>query len=321
MLDSASFWVADDRGELGILRLFAEASAERWDTRLVSLNLGLPGGRTLVFHGQHPALPPSGPAGSNAVLGAGPLSFRCVEPFGVWTASFDGLAIDVAPLDRERRVYEGPHVHVALRIEATMAAPPWIQGQLSAQAAATLNSTQGRAMGGQRYEQLFRAEIELRVGDEGRRRLRGTGLRIRRQGVRRLDGFRGHAWQSALFSSGRGFGYIVYPPGPDGLEPYNEGFVLREDGTRTPARVLRAPWLGRYAHAGEDVSVVLETEAGSVEIGGESTFSFYGVARPQLSPDFPLVQQAGARYRWGDEEAFGMMERSSMIEAIRGLQG
>ena len=42
--------------------------------------------------------------------------------------------------------------------------------------------------------------------------------------------FRGHAWQSALFPSGRAFGYIVYPEREDGLPTYNEGYVFEGDG-------------------------------------------------------------------------------------------
>ena len=33
--------------------------------------------------------------------------------------------------------------------------------------------------------------------------------RVRRQGVRRLAAFRGHAWESALFPSGRAFGHAI----------------------------------------------------------------------------------------------------------------
>ena len=57
----------------------------------------------------------------------------------------------------------------------------------------------------------------------------GSGLRIRRQGVRRLDGFWGHCWQSALFPSGKAFGYIAYPPRPDGEPTFNEGYVYLGD--------------------------------------------------------------------------------------------
>ena len=88
----------------------------------------------------------------------------------------------------------------------------------------------------------------------------GSGLRIRRQGVRHLTEFRGHCWQSALFPSGRAFGYIAYPPREDGRPTFNEGYVFDGDGDLVPARVLEAPWLTRLQALGQDVSLVLETE-------------------------------------------------------------
>lgn len=90
-----------------------------------------------------------------------------------------------------------------------MAVPPWIQGALRPDAGERLKSSmEGGLMGGPRYEQLFRAKGTLRVGDDAHT-FNGTGLRIRRQGVRNLEGFWGHCWQSALFPSGRAFGYIA----------------------------------------------------------------------------------------------------------------
>src|SRR5689334_20809510 len=100
------------------------------------------------------------------------------------------------------------------------------------------------------------------------------GLRIRRQGVRRLEGFWGHCWQSALFPSGRAFGYIAYPPRPDGKPTFNEGYLyLGRDGDLIPARVVEAPWLTRLEPRGEDVSVVLETAEGTERIEGETVLS------------------------------------------------
>jgi hypothetical protein len=94
-------------------------------------------------------------------------------------------------------------------------------------------------MGGARYEQLFRATGTVKVGDD-EHDFSGTGLRIRRQGVRKLAGFWGHAWQSALFPSGRAFGYIAYPPRPDGEPTFNEGYIFLRDGGLIPARVVEA---------------------------------------------------------------------------------
>jgi hypothetical protein len=66
--ESASFWVSDDRGELGLPRIGIEAVASEWDKRGLQLNLGFPGGRALTF---------------------------ChVEPFKTPTVTYEGPAID-----------------------------------------------------------------------------------------------------------------------------------------------------------------------------------------------------------------------------------
>src|SRR3546814_6160043 len=83
----------------------------------------------------------------------------------------------------------------------TMATPAWGQAfssdtsKMSAQEAAN-----AQAMGlGYRFEHHFRAQGMLEI--DGRRRdFRGTGTRIHRQSIRRLDGFFGPCWLSALRS-------------------------------------------------------------------------------------------------------------------------
>ena len=174
-------------------------------------------------------------------------------------------------------------------------------------------------MGGDRYEQLFRATGSVRVAGE-EHTFTGSGLRIRRQGVRRLEGFWGHCWQSALFGSGRAFGYIAYPPRPDGQPTFNEGYVFEGDGDLIPASVVEAPWLSRLQPLGEDVSVVLETANGTERIEGETVVSTHDITDPAEVPaemmellanwTFPALQQAGVRYRWNGEETIGMLERS-----------
>jgi hypothetical protein len=154
-----------------------------------------------------------------------------------------------------------------------------------------------------------------------------SGLRIRRQGVRRLEGFWGHCWQSALFPGGRAFGYIAYPPRPDGQPTFNEGYLFDGGGDLIPARVVEAPWLTRLRPRGEDVSVVLETAKGSEPITGETMVSTHDITDPSEVPaeelakmaswTFLALQQAGVRYRWDGEETFGMIERSSPMHKIR----
>src|SRR4029078_7780741 len=98
---------------------------------------------------------------------------------------------------------DGPLVELEFNVEATPAVPPWIQGELLPDAKEKLASgVEKGLMGGPRFEQLVRATGTVSVEGEDHT-FTGSGLRIRRQGVRSLEGFWGHCWQSALFPSGR----------------------------------------------------------------------------------------------------------------------
>ena len=326
MRDSVSFWVSDDRGALGLPRIGIEAVASQWTEHGLQVNVAFPDGRAFRVRTDGPAWPVEGSDGRPAVLGAGPLAFTCVEPFRSWTMTFAGPATQTSTVDLVEGHTGGPSVDVAFAVEATMAVPPWIQGTLLADAADRLEtSIEGDLMGGPRYEQLFRATGSLRVGDE-EHAFTGSGLRIRRQGVRKLAGFWGHCWQSALFPSGRGFGYIAYPPRPDGRPTFNEGYVFDGDGALIPARVVSAPWLTTLQPLGADVTVVLETDRGTVTIEGETVVGTFDIhhddqmlATQQLRqemPSFPALHQAGVRYRWDGEETYGMLERSYPLDKI-----
>lgn len=86
------------------------------------------------------------------------------------------------------------------------AVPPWANGGLLPEARRVMEKQdEGALIGGPRFEQLARARGTVAIGDV-EHRIDGGALRIRRQGIRRLGTFRGHAWQSALFGSGRAFG-------------------------------------------------------------------------------------------------------------------
>jgi hypothetical protein len=160
---------------------------------------------------------------------------------------------------------------------------------------------------GYRFEHLFRAEGVFQV--DGRTRpFKGTGLRIHRQSIRRLEGFYGHCWQSALFPDGRAFGFIAYPPRPDGTETYNEGYIY-QNGRMIKARAVKTPWLRRIVPSDDDVTVELESELGRTRIEGKTTLSTFRVGNPDIGG--LNLQQSGVRYRWGDQTAYGMIERSS----------
>jgi hypothetical protein len=321
MRDSVSMWVFSEHGEVGLTRIGVEAVAANWEHHGLQVNVAFPDGRVYRLRDDGKAWPPEGDDGEPSVLGAGPLGFRCVEPFRTWVMTFEGSAVETSTFDLVEGRIDGPLVDVRFEVVATMAVAPWIQGTLVPEAGVLLETTEAGLMGGDRYEQLFRCNGTVQVGGEAEHTFTGTGLRIRRQGVRRLTEFRGHCWQSALFPSGRAFGYIAYPPREDGQPTFNEGYVYEGDGDLVPARIIEAPWLTRIQPLHEDVPVVLATERGTIRIEGETVLSTYDIhhadktfstaAMRQERSDFPALQQAGVRYRWDGEETFGMLERSS----------
>jgi hypothetical protein len=244
------------------------------------------------------------------VLGAGALNFRCFEPFRRWMISFNGTCIDTS-VQAQIAGTVNPERRVAVRLEAemNMHTPAWTQVTGDGD-----GSKEAEYMGlGYRFEHLFCAQGVFEV-DGKSRPFKGTGLRIHRQSIRRLEGFYGHVWQSALFPDGRAFGYIAYPPKPDGSQ-YNDGYIFQQD-RMIPARVVEAPWLRRLLPSGDDVSLVLESELGRTRITGETLLSTFKVHEPMM-PGLAL-QQSGARYTWDDQVAIGMIERSSSQDLIEG---
>lgn len=318
MRDAVNMWVSDDSGVVGIPRFAVEALASEWDRPMLSVNVAYPDGRVYIVRDYGESHSRIGPEGKPSILGAGPLRFHCVEPFRRWDVSFKGEAEAMTTRGQMNGALPGdsPRVDLEFQVETTMAVPPWIQGTLSKEAAQILSGgEEAAAMGGERFEQLFRVKGMLRVGDDVHD-FSGSGLRIRRQGVRNVSEFWGHCWQSALFPSGKAFGYNAYPPRDDGKPTYNEGYIFDGDGELIPARVVKAPWLSKLAPYGDDVSCVLETARGDIEIKGETFVSTFAMGRPNMPPNFPVLQQTGVRYCWDGEETYGMMERSIRKEKI-----
>ena len=313
--ESASVWISDDAGLIGLPRIGIEAVAESWDERGLQVNLGFPDGRTAIVRGAGEGRSPVDDDGICRTFAADGLQFRCVEPFKTLTVSYEGSALDTTAEALAKGDHGGPQVPLRFEVEATCAAPPWVSGTLSSESAELFNEGFAGAFISPRYEQLCRAHGTVRLGDE-EWTFEGTALRIHRQGLRDVGGFWGHCWPSALFPSGRGFGALAFPERPDGEPTYNEAFVF--DGEKMIAATLvDAPWLRRLQPNGEDVSLTLRTADGDVRIEGETVLS--ACMPGGTSHEFaPALQQAGVRYRWGDEEAFGMMERSIPVDQLEG---
>jgi hypothetical protein len=314
MRESVNAWIWDNGPDVGMPRIGIEALADQWQTHDVQVNISFPDGRVYNNFSQGKVHDPLGNDGKPRVLGAGPLSFELIEPFRHWRMRFDGLAVEGTVADQMvgNRPQTEPDIPVEIEIDIVSAVPPWENGALLPEAKRVLDEQdEGGLMGGPRFEQLARATGRLRVGDR-QHDIDGGALRVRRQGIRTFGTFRGHAWQSALFPSGRGFGYIVYPPREDGLPTYNEGYLFSGDGELIPAWVVDAPWLRKMQPGGQDTSVVLETAEGTTRIEGQSLVSCFMVM--PIGPGthgLPVLQQAICRYTWDGESVNGMMERST----------
>ncbi len=316
MRESTSLWFIEENGLFGFPRTGIEAEAKCWDDRMFQANMAFADGRVLIGPGRGPAPSPFDAQGKPAIIGAGPLVFQCIEPFKRWTARFDGDAADGHVSDQIAGALDQTHRSpVRFEIEMDMATPAWVQDNSATDLSKLSDAERADAesMGiGYRFEHLFRATGTFEV-DGINRPFKGTGLRIHRQSARPLGGFRGHCWQSCLFPSGKAFGYIAYPPREDGTVTFNEGY-LYQDGRMIPARVVNAPWLRRVVPNGDNVSVTLESELGLTRIEGETVLSTFRIGNPDIGGMH--LQQSGVRYTWGNETAYGMIERSDQTNLI-----
>lgn len=311
MRDSATLWIIDQSGTLAFPRVTFDAIGEDWANPCIQLNFAHRDGRTLRVWSRGAGFGGAGPAGANAVRGAGPLRFECIEPFRRWSLRYDGTAALSSSQAQLDGLPDGAQVPLSFRFEAEMAAAPWLMGGLDAQAARNMRAGDANAlMGGVRYEQLCRVRGEVTLDGETRV-IAGTGMRVRRQGVRNMGAAIGHCQHSALFPSGRAFGAIVMAPGPEGPEAFNEAFLYTPDGQRHAARVVEAPWMRRLRGAGDDASIVLEGTLGTVRIEGEVLLSLFDHHHFEMA-DTSILHQGTARYVWDGEETIGLIERCTL---------
>jgi len=310
MRESTSVWLYDEAGKFAFPRVGIEAEASSWDNRRVQGNFALAGGRILDGATRGAAHSPFNAQGRPTILGAGPISFECLDPFRKWRMTFDGTAADgtvesqiAGTLDANK------HTPVKFDVELNMVTPAWVQ-DISPEVVAKMSEAEAieaANMGiGWRYEHLFRATGTFEI-DGIKHDFKGTGLHVKRQSVRPLGGFRGHCWQSAVFPDGRAFGYITYPPRDNGTA-YNDGYIF-QDGKMYPAKAVKIPWLRRIVGEGDDASVELESELGITKIKAVTAFNTFRVNNPDLQG--LNLNQGGALFTWDGQSAYGMMERSS----------
>lgn len=316
MRESVNCWMWNNNADFGMPRIGIEAVGDNWETHDVQVNIAFADGRALGIFEPGAKHNPIGSDGKARILGAGPFSFELIEPYRHWHLHLDGFATVTTVSDQMAgKQSAGEKVPVYLDVEIKHTVPPWEVGSLLDDAGQVLaNQDEGALVGGPRFEQLFRATGFMKVGEQ-EFPIDGGGLRVRRTGVRRLGTFRGHCWQSALFPSGAGFGFLTFPARDDGKPTLNEGFVFTGDGQLVPARVIEVPWLKHKIPNGENVSAILESELGRAVISAESVLSVFHPMPIGAGAGF-VLQQAIVRYSLNGESAHGMMERSTDISLM-----
>ena len=312
MRESVSIWLFEENGEFAFPRGGIEAESQSWDSRLLQANFAFADGRVMSGAARGNAPSALDENGRPTIIGAGPLRFRCIEPFRRWSMRFDGPVRDGHTSEQIDGSFKTKLAQTSVKLEAdmTMVTPAWVQ-QVSADTSSMTaeQSANAQAMGlGYRVEHHFRAHGTLEV-DGRKRRFDATGTRIHRQSIRRLDGFFGHCWLSAVFPDGRAFGCLAYPPRAGQSEySYNDA-VVYQDGQLFPARIVKAPFLRRIVFEGDDVSVELISKLGRTVIEGVTTLSTFRIGNPDIGG--LNLQQGGAHYTWDGQSAYGMVERSS----------
>ena len=317
--EGMNIWIWDDAGKIHLPRLGIESVGKGWtDDRMVHINVATPDGRVLTLweHG-HTPLPVEDGAGRPRVYAAGPLRFDLIEPFSDLKLAFDGKLVETTLKDQvsgagQSAVNPSPDsirpgtVPVKLDLDITGFAPPWFQGTMGGK---------DYVPGEHRFEQLHRVKGTISI--EGKETpFSGGGLRIHRKGASRTPhgDFFGHVWHSAFFPSGRAFGFIHYYPRPDGSPKFTEGWVIEEDGRMVPAEILDRPWLQNSQVSEDTFSFVIRTAKGESRVEACSHASVFAPERrTSATATFPILQQGIGFYRWGGEEAFGMIERSSRL--------
>jgi hypothetical protein len=310
MRESVSVWLFEENGAFGFPRMGIEAEASSWDNRRLQAAFTFPDGRAL--NGASRASPPVvGEKERMQIIGAGPLSFRCIEPFRRWTMTYEGSAVDGTVQEQIDRSYgKRGSKPIKLHVEMTMVTPAWVQETTIDSKMSEIEKANAAAMGlGYRFEHHLRALGSYEI-DGKTYQFKGVGTRIHRQSVRRLDGFFGHCWLSAVFPDGSAFGSLAYPPreGSDGEYSYNDA-VIYKNGRLYPAKIIKAPFLRRVIPSGDEMLLELQSDLGRTVIEATTALSTFRIGNPDIGG--LNLQQGGALFRWGDQKAYGMCERST----------
>jgi hypothetical protein len=319
--ENHAVWLFDESGEHH-LNFHLETVPHHWSLRREHGYATLPDQRTLVVQGE-------GHGSTRHQVCSATTSFSVVEPFVRWTGQRRGTARSTSLEElRSHPHHDGERAPLDFDFEATMALPPWIQGAVSEAAHEEMKVDAGQFIGGFRYEQLFRANVEITVDDGPKaepRRFAATGLRTHRAGPRNMGEMLGHSWATALFPSGRAFGYQRYPR-PGGEIGFSEGWMTADEQI-DKMEVKTAPWLEElpepgqkfaidFEHGGRRQSVDVELRSAMLlTVSGSGDLAWMRQGLHDI--DGLVLVQSMARFSWDGEETYGLLERSALRKTFK----
>jgi hypothetical protein len=315
--ENHAFWFFDERGQAhGYTH--TEAFQDFFELRAERFWLTLPDGRIFYTWGDGYRSSKRAPAGSNLVM-------TCVEPFRRWTVDFFGtVRLSYAEELAQSRPIEGSRPVARLHVDVEIAAEPWRLGTLGMKD----NPFAKSFFGEDRYEQLCRFTGWVAIEKEEPIRLSGMAMRTHRRGSRRMAGWHGHSWQTALFPSGRGFGFERFPDrdGPEGRAnpAWSEGYIL-DEGRIVPAEILESGWLTALTPKDEDITIRLRAAGREHVIRGRTIATVWRTIQAGKTTDRNVrrfgiwgregdyvMGQGVTLWDWDGETVYGHTERSTL---------
>jgi hypothetical protein len=280
--------------------------------------------------------------GSDRGPGAGPLKIRCIEPFRLWIAEFDGLAHRVSREHIMTETYRDTKAEMCkfhLVLEA--AAPMWdLEAGADVPSLVLVDGeaaqTKNHAQKTHHWEQLLKVRGEISYGGKTIT-MNGGGVRDHSFGPRDYWPLVGSQWINAVFPSGKAI--MLMKTRVTGFD-FTVGYIYRGDGTPLEVvKVVDHPFVSNVDTP--DHSVPADPLAQGAERSFKFTFQskkgletiegelLHAMGTSYVSPNHELLgtdlsrvadgsqlAECPTRFTWDGETGVGVRERIVRMRAM-----
>jgi len=302
---------------------------EPYDSSLYRATMGiyLPGGEELTV------VKTLGRAGHSRGGGTGLLDVTCVEPFRLWTVSFDGAVQSVSRRENMTRAHsDSVSEPASLYLRYSAKGPMWDLHR----------HMEGQKWGSEHYEQLCHVTGEIRVRGKVFKITNGFGIRDHSRGPRDYSPVVSNLWMNFSFPSGACV--MAQHTEVEGGH-IRQAYIYRNDSSPLEVvELVETPYISTDDTPDNSLEkdplmddslrhfrIVLKSQRGLETITGELLHSFattyiapndelLGTAFEQLSKGQPRATQlteSVARYTWNGEQGYGVRERVVRLSALR----